>query len=325
MPICHVPWRSSGGRGEYEYKPSQSLKDRTIALFLEPLGITIPAEVYGRVMQGKPRLRKFVGNDRQKLHLPSLVMALARLPAPARQDKTFTTAFPLENKLFLFDEMDFDIISDDDSAVTLAPLRVSILHSNVVIDLQDRFAAIAADEKDLPAIRVRDPKLADAVQAHIIEVRKSLNSIRIRKAADSLIDTQAAIFGMTNAGSVKTVIDAEAMPETELESVVSSNEGRLLTRVHFYKERDPRFAAKVKKHAALRNGGQLQCQSCGLLPKPLYGPDGEKCLEAHHMIPIAELQPDSVTRFEDMAIVCASCHRMIHSQSPCLPVNQVRI
>ena len=40
-------------------------------------------------------------------------------------------------------------------------------------------------------------------------------------------------------------------------------------------------------------------------------------------MPIEELQPDSITRVDEMAIVCASCHRIIHSKKPCLSVEEV--
>jgi predicted HNH restriction endonuclease len=47
-------------------------------------------------------------------------------------------------------------------------------------------------------------------------------------------------------------------------------------------------------------------------------------MEAHHKVPIEELQPDSITLVGDMAMVCATCHRIIHSSKPCLTIGQVR-
>lgn len=90
-----------------------------------------------------------------------------------------------------------------------------------------------------------------------------------------------------------------------------------------YRERDRGFAARAKKYYKDLNGGKLKCECCGLDPVEFYGAAGERCLEAHHRIPIEELQPDSITRVDEMAIVCASCHRMIHSEKPCIPVEQL--
>lgn len=324
MTTCTVPWRSSGGRGEFEYRPVEALADRIIDLYFEPLGLTIPAEVMAVKAQGKPRLRKFDKNDRKKFHLPQLVMAVARLPQPGRQDKSHTVAFPLENKAFVMNAMDFDIIEDDGITATLAPLRVSILHSDFEIDLQDRFKAIASDLAGLAAIAAKHPELATAVKAHGDEIMKGVNSTEIRKAADRINSLQAEIFGMTNAGSAVKLEEADSAPATDLEDEIVGKEGRLLTRIHAYKERDKVFAARAKKYYRDKNGGKLICEACGLDPIALYGPDGERCIEAHHKVPIEELQPDSITRVDEMAMVCASCHRIIHSRKPCLTVAEVR-
>ncbi len=129
---------------------------------------------------------------------------------------------------------------------------------------------------------------------------------------------------MTNAGSVVALEDAAAKPETDLEEEIVGKEGRLLTRIHAYKERDRAFAARAKKYYRDKNGGKLACQACGLDLIALCGPDGERCIEAHHKVPIEELQSDSITRVDEMAMVCASCHRIIHSKKCCLTVDEVK-
>lgn len=324
MSTCSVRWRSSGGRGEFEFVPADSLEGREIQLFFEPLGLAIPAEVRGVKAQGKPRLRKFEPNNRQKLHLPQLVMAVARLPEPAREDHHEPLVFPLENKTFVMDAMDFDVIEDDGLQVTLAPLRVSILHSNFTVDLQDRLAAIAKDISELDEIGAKQPKIAAAISAHKDQIYAATNSADIRNAANKYIAAQADLFGMTNAGSASEIIKAALLPETEIEEGLTGKEGRILTRIHSYKERDRAFAAMAKKHYKAKNGGKLHCVGCGLQPETLYDTLGERCIEGHHTIPIEELQPDSITRVEDMAMVCASCHRIIHSRKPCLTIEELK-
>ncbi len=324
MTTCSVRWRSSGGRGEFEYVPADSLQDREINVFIEALNLTMPAEVRGMKAQGKPRLRKFNANNRQKLHLPQLVMAVARLPEPAREDHQKPIAFPLENKAFVMDAMDFDVIEDDGITVTLAPLRVFILHTKFEVDLQDRFAAIAADLAGVDTFQHNYPIIADAIRAHRDAIMAGVNSSLIRKKADVYIEAQAEHFGMTNVGSATELIKVESLPETDLEEEITGKEGRMLTRLHAYKERDRGFAAKVRNYYKNKNDGKLHCVACGLKPELLYDDRGERCIEAHHIIPIEELQPDSVTRVDDMAMVCASCHRIIHSRKPCLTIDEVQ-
>jgi len=324
MTTCSVRWRSSAGRGEFEYVPADSLEDREVNLFIDALNLTIPAEVRGVKAQGKPRLRKFNSKSRQKLHLPQLVMAIARLPEPAREDHHKSIEFPLENKTFVMDAMDFDVIEDDGITVTLAPLRVLILHTEFEVDLQDRFAAIAADLAGVEAIHQQYPHIANAIRAHGYAVMTGVNSSQIRKKADAYIKVQAERFGMTNVGSATELIKVDSLPETDLEEEITGKEGRILTRLHAYKERDRGFSAKVRKFYKQKNGGKLHCVACGLQPELLYDDRGERCIEAHHTIPIEELQPDSVTRVDDMAMVCASCHRIIHSRKPCLTIVEVQ-
>lgn len=284
----------------------------------------MPAEVRAVKAQGKPRLRKFEKDNRQKLHLPQLVMAVARLPEPAREDHHNDLVFPLENKSFVMDAMDFDIIEDDGIVVTLAPLRVSILHTNFEVDLQDRLVAIARDLTEVDAVAQNLPALAQTIRDHAEAVLSGVNSSDIRKTADAYINEQAEHFGMTNAGSATGLIEIESLPETDLEYEITGKEGRILTRIHAYKERDRKFAALAKKYHKKKMGGRLSCVACGLKPETLYDDRGERCIEAHHKIPIEELQPDSVTRVDDMAMVCASCHRVIHSRKPCLTIGEVQ-
>lgn len=302
--------------------PSDALKDRQIDIFLEDLNVMIPSEVYGIKAQGKPRLRKLDSNNRSKLHLPQLIMSIARLPTPAREDLTHTVAFPLQNGSWVMDEMHFDVIEDDGIRSQLAPLWVTVRNSDYRIDLQDRFAAIAADLANIDDIRVKHPELADAIERHGDAVRAAQNSILIQVASDRVNALQEAIFGLTNAASATKLEEAEAKPPVEEEEIYGV-EGRLLTRIHVYKERDKGFAARAKRHYKAINGGKLICECCGMDPVALYGANGERCMEAHHKIPIEELQPDSITRVDEMAIVCASCHRVIHSQKPCIPVEEL--
>lgn len=325
MATVSVRWRPSRGRGEFEYVPANALDGREILLDLESLSVRIPAEVRGVYdpKQKKPRLRKFSKNDRSKLHLPQLVMAAARLPEPAREDHNLEVRFPLENKSFVMEAMDFEIVEDKDDAVTLAPLRVSILHTNFEINLQDRFEAIANEIKGLSAILLTQPLLANDILKHYEKLREGKNTTELRFLADKLLTHQVEIYGHTNAGSVLVLEEAVNKPAVEIEEVASGKEGKLLVRIHSYKERDRSLVKMAKQFYKSKNGGQLICEACGLVPLEKYGDDGESCIEAHHKTPIEELQPDSITTVKDLAMVCASCHRVIHSKRPCIPVEEL--
>ena len=65
------------------------------------------------------------------------------------------------------DSMDFEVIDDDGLVATLAPLRVSIRHSDRQIDLEDRLNAIAQDRAHIKEIKDKHPELASAVLDHL--------------------------------------------------------------------------------------------------------------------------------------------------------------
>ncbi|HEX8642529.1 MAG TPA: hypothetical protein VF702_01290 [Allosphingosinicella sp.] len=331
MTDCSVRWRPSGGRGEYEYVPANALEDREILVSFEPLGLTIPAEVRGvnAVAQGKPRLRKFDKNNRQKLHLPPLVAAVARLPEPRREDITGTVVFPLENKGYVLDEIEFEIAEDDGERTTLVPLRMTVQHSNFTIDLSDRVAAIASDWAHINAITAKYPLLGAAIAAHATEVKKGVNSSAIRAAADEVIRLQGQVFGASNFGAITSLANATAAPASETEAEFyelenySAKEGRTLIRVHAHKERDRGLVKRAKQYYRKKWGGSLKCESCDTDPQVLYGARGDSCIEAHHRTPISQLLPDSVTTVADLAMLCASCHRVLHSAKPILAIDEV--
>ena len=273
--------------------------------------------------QGKPRLRKFQSHNRNKLHLPQLVMAIAGLPEPARSTATTVVTFPLENRAFVIEELVFNVLDDDGVRVVLAPLRVSVRYTEFTVDLVDRLNAIANDMQSVDKIHHYDQTLAEAIRQHVHEVRRGINTQAIRKAANRVISLKRDLFGPTNFGSASKVIEASERRSVQLEAVAGI-EGRILTRIHVYKERDQNFARQVREYHLSHSGGVLACESCAFVPRQTYGVAGNRCIELHHKVPIAELQPDSVTTIDDMALVCASCHRVVHSRTPCYTIEEMR-
>jgi 5-methylcytosine-specific restriction enzyme A len=100
-------------------------------------------------------------------------------------------------------------------------------------------------------------------------------------------------------------------------------EGRILTQVHKRKERN-RKAVEQKKQRVLRKTGKLMCEVCDFDFVRMYGQIGDGFAECHHTIPVAYLGEHHRTRLEDLAIVCANCHRMIHRSRPMLTIQELR-
>ncbi|MCH8275634.1 MAG: HNH endonuclease [Armatimonadetes bacterium] len=293
--------------------------NRRVTLRVDQLGVDIPAEITGTISQGKPRLRKDQPNNRSKLHLVPLVMAIARLPDPTREDKTGTVEWPLENKSFVVSHMKFEIVSDDGSSAVLRPLSARILHSDNAFDLQKRFDSLARDIGKTPNIRIKLPELASALEVHRDAVLAATNSIWIRQAADNVIAQQVQQFGESNTAAISTI---EELPATLLEEDITGKEGRVLTRLHSYRERDRTFVRKAKALFKAKHG-RLFCECCGLNPGIFYGLRGENRIQAHHKTPVEELLPDTETKPEDLAMVCPNCHDIIHAERPWVTVENL--
>lgn len=109
---------------------------------------------------------------------------------------------------------------------------------------------------------------------------------------------------------------------TEEPGIQEAEEGRVLTRLHRTRERS-RKLIEAKKKAALKQHGRLFCEACGFDFSQKYGPAGEGLIDAHHTIPVHTLSPGDITRLEDLALLCANCHRVVHSSRPWLTVQEV--
>ena len=50
---------------------------------------------------------------------------------------------------------------------------------------------------------------------------------------------------------------------------------------------------------------------------------GENYIECHHDIPLHKLKPNTLTTIDDLRLVCANCHRMLH-RNPYLHTNELK-
>lgn len=103
---------------------------------------------------------------------------------------------------------------------------------------------------------------------------------------------------------------ARALPhakaQDEERDVFPQVENRKRVRSHLVRERSKLLAAECK----IRD--DYQCQVCNLRPELAYGILGRESTEAHHLVPLSRLREDVRTKLEDLATVCANCHRVLH-------------
>lgn len=105
--------------------------------------------------------------------------------------------------------------------------------------------------------------------------------------------------------------------------IQEAEEGRVLTRVHRVRERSRKLVEQCKK-AALKKHGRLTCAACGFDFAAKYGPSGMGLIDVHHTKPVHTLAAGDKTSLADLVLLCANCHRVVHSTRRWLSVDQVR-
>lgn len=103
------------------------------------------------------------------------------------------------------------------------------------------------------------------------------------------------------------------IPNEEDDEIHEVKEGKVIYKLHKLRERDSKINKK-KKELYLNKHGKLDCEVCGFDFYDVYGEIGKGYIEAHHRIPLADLEGETKTELKDLALVCSNCHRMLHRE-----------
>lgn len=129
----------------------------------------------------------------------------------------------------------------------------------------------------------------------------------------------AVVEGIRGAITLHSIDGSLAASDSGVEE---AQEGRVLTRLHQFYERDRGLAARKKKQALARSGA-LICEACGFDFVQQYGELGQGVIEVHHKTPLHTLRAGVKTRLTDLALLCANCHRLIHSRKQWLSLPEL--
>lgn len=103
----------------------------------------------------------------------------------------------------------------------------------------------------------------------------------------------------------------EAAETGSLDSAAANEEdfyeGKQATRLHKSRERNP----KVRKSLIASRRPNLVCEVCGSTHDRIPADIREAAFEAHHLVPVA-VAGERRTKLRDMALICATCHRLLH-------------
>lgn len=110
--------------------------------------------------------------------------------------------------------------------------------------------------------------------------------------------------------------------EDDVDPDASAAEGRLLLALHRRYERDPKLR-KRKLDSVTKAGLPIACEACHFDFEATYGERGAGYIEVHHVTPLHSTGA-TVTKLNDLALLCSNCHRMIHRSRPWITPSQLR-
>jgi HNH endonuclease len=99
----------------------------------------------------------------------------------------------------------------------------------------------------------------------------------------------------------------------------TATEGNRRLVLHLQRERNPAIVRKKKNQAP-----SLDCEVCGFSFGQAYGNLAKLYCEVHHLVPLSEIEHVTQTRLEDLAILCANCHRVAHLRNPPYTLNEIK-
>ncbi|MFC6469924.1 HNH endonuclease [Gordonia humi] len=94
----------------------------------------------------------------------------------------------------------------------------------------------------------------------------------------------------------------------------SAVEGAVKRRIATFRERDPKLRQR-KIDEAMRERGRLACETCGFDFHEKYGGLGAGYAHIHHIVPL-HVTNEVLNTTEDLIVLCANCHAMIHRRRP---------
>ena len=100
-------------------------------------------------------------------------------------------------------------------------------------------------------------------------------------------------------------------------------EGKKLLRIHYSRER--RSQRKQKLKLFFETHGKIFCEACGNEHKNYKDiAQLERIFEVHHKVALSNSHKTIETKLEDLAVLCANCHRAVHSVTPYLEVSKLQ-
>ena len=115
---------------------------------------------------------------------------------------------------------------------------------------------------------------------------------------------------------------SDSVWEAEVHDIVGV-EGKVRLVTHLKRERNTKLV-REKKKKVLSETGCLKCEVCDFDFRLFYGELGDGFAEAHHDVPLSASDQERSTCLDDLRIVCANCHQMLHRKGESLSIDRLK-
>jgi len=160
-----------------------------------------------------------------------------------------------------------------------------------------------------------DPKILNGTEArweHFVKVdwKKDFPKMRLVLGADQHIVLKL------NEEHIGKIREIESKIRKENKEIEVEEGKRYKSEVNFRSRNRALVEAK-------KMNSNYRCEACGMTFKEVYGKIGDEYIIAHHKNPIGNIEKTATTTLDDIALVCANCHAMLHTKNPPLSIDEL--
>lgn len=170
---------------------------------------------------------------------------------------------------------------------------------------------------------IADPEtVADIIQSHNVWTSYSNACNKVLDSPISRTNIPRNQINKVRLSDIVTSITKQSPEETALslqDIQTEFPEGGIQEVTLELRKRNP----LLRKQAIARYG--YRCQICGFSFEEFYGELGKGYVEVHHLTPLSDRETEASTGIEDVTVVCANCHRILHrnGKNP-IPLERLR-
>lgn len=127
-------------------------------------------------------------------------------------------------------------------------------------------------------------------------------------------------YDMTSGNCIVTRAALPTSSTVQDDPEMQGFEGELRRRYILHRRREANVRQKKIQAALWENKGVLRCEvpRCGFDFRATYGELGKEFAHVHHLKPLSDAPAEGrPVKLNELAIVCANCHAMIHRGGQC--------